>query len=221
MAWIAAAPAIASAASGLLGGIMGNKAQKSANQANIQSVREQMAFQERMSGSAHQREVEDLRKAGLNPILSGTGGAGASTPVGAAADIKPVDSLAKNIPQVVSSAMQAALSKQAIRAQTAVADSAETDAKRNRLRLNFETGKVGVDGNEGKSILQRMVEADVDQRELTVAGTGKTNDIIEAQRKLADELNKSLPEVDKMIQAAPDWLQPMLRILVRKYLSQR
>lgn len=60
---------------------------REANAMSQANAREQMGFQEHLGAMAHQREVLDLRAAGLNPILSGTGGMGASTPAGASGSV--------------------------------------------------------------------------------------------------------------------------------------
>ena len=96
MAWL---PAVISGAASLLGG-------RERNRASAAEAERNRRFQMEMSSTAHQREVADLRAAGLNPILSATGGRGASTPSGSMAQFENIVSPA------VSSALAASRVKQ-------------------------------------------------------------------------------------------------------------
>jgi hypothetical protein len=105
MAWVA--PVVAAGAS-IVGDIFSQQGQNSANAMNAAIAQENRSWQERMSNTAHQREVADLKAAGLNPILSATGGAGASTPSGSTAIMQNPKSSWANLGSQTSSAIAAA-----------------------------------------------------------------------------------------------------------------
>lgn len=91
--------ALVSLGSSALSGAADYLGAREQNRAARANSREQMAFQERMSNTAHQREVADLRAAGLNPILSAN--SGASSPSGSSAPV------VNELSGAVSSALQA------------------------------------------------------------------------------------------------------------------
>lgn len=77
-----------SAAGGLISTMLNNKAQRESDERNLEFQRENLDYQKAIQqkifdreDTAHQREVADLRSAGLNPLLSTGSGAGAGAVV--------------------------------------------------------------------------------------------------------------------------------------------
>lgn len=73
-----------SAIGGAIQNIWTDRRQEDAQRFNAEQARQQMDFQERMSSTAYQRAMKDMRAAGLNPILAYQKGP-ASSPSGAMA----------------------------------------------------------------------------------------------------------------------------------------
>lgn len=126
---------------------MGNSAQGSANRANIRLQREQREWEERMSNTSYQRGMEDMKKAGLNPMLAFSQG-GASTPNVSAATVNPEDALARGVASAGDKAMQA-VTLQNMQIQNRILNEKAEQERMTTSRQRVQMGQASVQDTEG------------------------------------------------------------------------
>lgn len=121
-------PAFTELAGGLLGGALNSAYQRSAMDKQVEAQKALWSYQQQ---NAHQFEVEDLRNAGLNPILSATNSQIASMPSVSTPTSAPYQGLVNGLGNAITSGLKLDLEKKRLDVELAKAK-AETELIKNQ-----------------------------------------------------------------------------------------
>lgn len=193
MAWAAGIAALGGIAQSVIGGISSATSSKRAFNQSVALQAMQNAWMEKMANTAHQREVTDLKKAGLNPVLSATGGCGASTPQAGSssgfvtdpdyqAGIATAIDIARLYNESSLRKSQNEVNATSAKLNEANANKADYEADSAHETAAYTNEQTRILKEFGPQIQQAIIEdikASIRQKHLTTASTVKLNDALE------------------------------------------
>jgi len=135
--------------------LIGAAGQMFANEQTAASADRQMHFQERMSSTAYQRAMQDMREAGLNPILAAKVG-GASSPAGAMSQYGNVGAAATQAYQQASAGEMARAGEQLSTAQANLADKTAEKIVAETLNVRSQAEVIVQTGNHLKELVTKV-----------------------------------------------------------------
>lgn len=206
--------ALISAGGSLLGGMFGGsssaKAAKQAAQLNIMAAK-----------NAHQWEVQDLRKAGLNPILSGTGGSGAHTAAAPVADVPDWANILGDAGQKITNAHMLKAQARLLDSQAENTD-ADTRNKNYDWQLKREYAPLEKQASlwetktRIKNIIQSTAHSAVDTKTKTERLKRELADP-ELQQWIISEGYATQKQIDRALSGSADWsdLASILKNIVK------
>lgn len=155
------------------------------NRANAEQAQLNRDFQERMSNTAYQRGMQDMSKAGLNPILAYQKG-GASSPGGAQAAMQTFERK-DPIGASINSAISAASSMQALKNAAATEKNIEADTAQKGAQTVKTIAEREILTQDLSPAQTRALRAKID-REVLSTGAG---DLARRSGTMAEEVSRT------------------------------
>lgn len=175
---------------GAVGGIIGESiGASSANSLQRENLSKQMAFNREVMQNRHQWEIEDLKKAGLNPLLSATSPTGTLSAPSAPAAAKA------NYAQSAAALASLSIQNKQAEAQLASSEAAKLNAESLKRKTDFET-------KDQFEFTKSTWQSDFDLRkrlaDSTISTASEQQNLIKAQTMYQKIQNVYLPYLNEL-----------------------